>query len=161
MKNKSGGIISGIFVVVLSFILTTPVFAEKATKEELVAKVKEAAAMIAESGQEAAFKEINNKEGRFTWKDTYVFVIDFEGTMLARSFKTKAVVGKNWIKFKDKSNPPKYPIKEMVDLAKSEGKGWIDYMYAKPGGGDKFYKKLSYIYRVPGRDMFTAAGIYE
>jgi hypothetical protein len=52
--------------------------------------------MITNKGQDATFKEINNKKGKFVWKDTYVFVIDFEGTLLARAFRQGAI-GQNWI----------------------------------------------------------------
>jgi cytochrome c len=162
MSIRPERIISIIAAILLSFTIAAPLTAEEATRDEIIAKVKEAAALIAQSGSEAAFEVINDKGSPFTWKGTYVFVIDFDGVMLARSFKTEAVVGKNWIKFKDKSDPPKFPIKEMVDLAKSKGEGWTEYMYAKPGGEEgRFYKKVSYIYRVPGHEMFTAAGIYE
>jgi signal transduction histidine kinase len=145
--------------VLLGLCLAVNVFADKATKEEIIAKVKEAATMIINKGQDAAFKEINNKEGKFVWKDTYVFVIDLEGTMLARAFRQQGI-GKNLMDWKDKSNPPKQPIKEMVDLAKKKGEGWVEYMYYKPKE-EEISKKISYIYRVPGHNFFVGAGIYE
>ncbi len=154
-------IITITLAVVLGLCLATTAFADKATKGEIIAKVKEAATMITNKGQDAAFKEINNKEGKFVWKDTYVFVLDLEGTMLARAFRQQAI-GQNWMKWQDKSNPPKQPIKEMCDLAKKKGEGWIEYMYPKPGGDyDATSKKISYIYRVPGQNLFVGAGIYE
>ena len=162
MKGKMRNIITGVLVVVLGYCLTAPVFADKPTKDEIISKVKDAAMLITEKGQEAAFKEINDKEGKFTWKGTYVFAIDFDGVMLARSFRTEKVVGKSFLQWKDKSNPPKYPIQEMIDLAKTKGEGWVDYMYPKPGDDYKIsYKKLGYVYRVPGHDIFVGAGIYE
>jgi signal transduction histidine kinase len=145
--------------VLLSLCLAVPAFADKATKDEVVAKVKEAAAMIINGGQDAAFKEINNKEGKFVWKDTYVFVFDLEGTLLARAFQQQGI-GKNWLQFEDKSNPPKQPVKEMVDLAKGKGEGWVEYMYPKPNE-EAPSKKISYVYRVPGQNLFVGAGIYE
>ncbi|OOZ36297.1 hypothetical protein BOW51_07950 [Solemya velesiana gill symbiont] len=118
--------------------------------------------LITEKGDGAAFEVINDKEGRFTWKGIYVFVIDYDGTMLARSFRTDKVVGKNFLEWKDKSDPPKYPIQEMIVLAKTKGEGWVEYMYPKPDGDYKVSsKKISYIQAVPGRNMFTGAGIYE
>jgi len=145
--------------VLLSLCLAVPAFADKATKDEVVAKVKEAAAMIINGGQDAAFKEINNKEGKFVWKDTYVFVFDLEGTLLARAFQQQGI-GKNWLHFEDKSNPPKQPVKEMVDLAKGKGEGWVEYMYPKPNE-EAPSKKISYVSRVPGQNLFVGAGIYE
>ena len=154
-------IISITLVVVFGICLAATAFADKATKQEIIAKVKEAAKMITNEGQDAAFAEINNKEGKFVWKDTYVFVVDLEGTLVARAFRQKGI-GKNLMNWQDKSNPPRQPIKEMVDLAKKKGEGWVDYMYPKPGGDyDTPSKKISYIYRVPGQNLFVGAGIYE
>jgi signal transduction histidine kinase len=154
-------IITITLAVLLPLCLAVTAFADKATKEEVIAKVKEAAEMITNKGQDAAFKEINNKEGKFVWKDTYVFVVDFEGNILARAFQQQGI-GKNWMHWQDKSNPPRQPIKEIVDLAKKKGEGWVDYMYPKPGGDYNVpSKKISYIYRVPGQNFLVGAGIYE
>ncbi len=154
-------IITITLAVVLCLCLAATAFAEGATKDEVIAKVKEASTMITSEGQDAAFKEINNKEGKFVWKDTYVFVFDLEGTLLARAFQQQGI-GMNMINWRDKSDPPRQPIKEMVDLAKGKGEGWVEYMYPKPGEGEVTpSKKISYIYRVPGQNLFVGAGIYE
>jgi signal transduction histidine kinase len=152
-------IITITFAVVLCLCLAATAFAEGATKDEVIAKVKEASTMITSEGQDAAFKEINNKEGKFVWKDTYVFVFDLEGTLLARAFQQQGI-GRNLMDWKDKSDSPRYPIKEMVDLAKGKGEGWVEYMYPKPGE-ETPSKKLSYVYRIPGQNLFVGAGIYE
>jgi cytochrome c len=55
---------------------------------------------------------------------------------------------------------PKLLFKEFVEVAKSKGEGWVDYMWPKPGEKAPS-KKLSYIYRVPGKDVFVGAGVYE
>jgi signal transduction histidine kinase len=152
-------IITVTLVIVLGLCLAVTAFADSATKEEVIARVKEAVTLITNKGQDTAFKEISNKEGKFVWKDTYVFVFDFEGTLLARPVYQEAI-GKNWLNFKDKSNPPKQPTKDMVDLAKDKGEGWVEYMYPKPGE-EAPSKKISYVYRVPGQNIFVGAGIYE
>ena len=146
-------------VIVLGLCFAATAYADSATKEEVIARVKEAVTLITNKGQDTAFKEISNKEGKFVWKDTYVFVFDFEGTLLARPVYQEAI-GKNWLNFEDKSNPPKKPTKEMADLAKDKGEGWVEYMYPKPGE-EAPSKKISYVYRVPGQNIFVGAGIYE
>ena len=145
--------------VVLGFCLAALAFADSATKGEVIAKVKEAAAMITNQGQDAAFKEINNKKGKFVWKDTYVFAFDLEGTLVAHPF-TPHNIGMNQVNWRDKSNPPRQPIKEMVDIAKGKGEGWVKYMWYKPGE-KVLSQKISYIYRVPGKNLLVGAGIYE
>lgn len=154
------------FVLVLGLCLAGNIFAESATKEECIAKVKEAAQMINEQGLDAAIAEIKNKEGKFVWKNTYVFVFDLDGTLVARALRQKSI-GKNFLKWQDYGDPPKQPIKEMVDLATNKGEGWVEYTYPKPEEMKKppderiKSKKLSYIYRVPGKDLLVGAGIYE
>ncbi len=152
-------IITITLAVLLGLYLATTAFADSATREEVIAKVKEAAKMITNQGQDAAFKEINNKKGKFVWKDTYVFVFDLEGTVVAHPFRPQNI-GRNQMNWRDKSDPPRQPIKDMVDIAKGKGEGWTEYMWFKPGG-KTLSKKISYIYRVPGQNFLVGAGIYE
>lgn len=146
-------------VLMLGLCLAVTAFADKATKQEVIAKVKEAAKMITNEGQDAAFAEINNKKGKFVWKDTYVFVVDLEGVLAARPFRPQGI-GMNLMDWKDRGDSPRYPIKEMVDLAKDKGEGWVEYMWPKPGE-ETPSKKISYVYKVPGTIFIVGAGIYE
>lgn len=141
------------------FLAAAAVAAEKATKDECVAKTKEAAKLFNEKGQDAAIKEINNKQGKFVWKDTYVFLVDLDGKMLAHPM-SPALVGTNVLGMKDKGEPGKLLFKEFSDVAKSKGEGWVDYMWTNPGD-PKPRKKVTYVYRVPGKNAYAGAGIYE
>jgi cytochrome c len=147
--------------IMLCLGLAVNVFAESATKEECIAKSKEAAQMINEKGLDATVAEINKKDGKFVWKDTYVFLMDLDGKMLGHPMKPD-LIGKNLMGSMDKAEKGKEKMlfKEFVDLAKSKGEGWVDYMWPKPGE-EKPSKKISYIYRVPGKELFVGAGIYE
>jgi cytochrome c len=71
-----------------------------------------------------------------------------------------SLIGKTLLETPDKGPDRKLLFKEFVELAKSKGEGWVDYMWPKPGEKTPS-KKLSYIYRVPGKDVFVAAGVYE
>lgn len=145
--------------IAVSLCLAGNAFAAGATKEECVAKTKEAAAMINEKGIGATVEEINQKDGKFVWKDTYVFLMDLDGKMLAHPM-SPALIGKNLLAMKDKGEPGKFLFKEFVDVAKGKGEGWVDYMWTNPGD-PKARKKVTYIYRVPGKDLFAGAGVYE
>jgi cytochrome c len=148
--------------ILLSFCLAGNVFAESATKDECIAKTKEAAKMINEKGLDAGVAEINKKDGKFVWKDSYVFLVDFDGKMLAHP-KSPALIGKNVIDMGDKSEDPAKAtklFKEFSEVAKSKGEGWVGYMWANPGD-PKPRKKISYIFRVPGKDVYAGAGIWE
>ena len=133
--------------------------AESATKEECVAKTKEAGKMVTDKGVEAAIAEVNKKDGKFVWKDTYVFLMDLDGKMIAHPM-SPALVGKNVLDMKDKGTPGKLLFKEFVEVAKGKGEGWVDYMWTNPGD-PKPRKKVTYIYRVPGKNVLAGAGVYE
>ena len=153
-------------VIMASVVLVASALAESATKEECVAKCKDAAQLITEKGMDAAFEELQKKDGKFVWKDSYVAVMDFTGTHLTHPLRPVAV-GKNVIEFKDSNG--KYVVKEFIEVAKTKGEGWTEYMYPKPEELAKptplnekiTSKKLSYVYRVPGKDIFVIAGVFE
>jgi signal transduction histidine kinase len=157
--------VAGIALVIIgSVVLVASALAESATKEECIAKCKEAAQLIKEKGMEASFKELQNKDGKFVWKDTYVFVMDFDGTHLTHPLRPETV-GKNVLGFKDSNG--KLVVKEFIEVAKTKGEGWVEYMYPKPAELKKpekeriLSKKITYVYRVPGTDMFVSAGVWE
>ena len=144
--------------IAVSLCLAGSAFAAGATKDECVSKTKESAAMVNEKGLDAAVAEINKKDGKFVWADSYVFLMDFDGKMLAHPM-SPALIGQNVIERRDKAE--KLFFKEFVELAKSsKGEGWVGYMWANPGDPAP-RKKISYIYRVPGKDLLMGAGIWE
>lgn len=167
-RQRKGEAMRKVAVIALvgmaSIFLVASALAESATKEEVIAKCKEAAQLITEKGLEAALQEINRKDGKFVWKDSYVFVMDFQGTMLANG-TNPGVVGNNLMGWKDSDG--KMIVHGFIDVAKTKGEGWFDYKYAKPEEIKKpleqrvSSKKTSYVLRVPGKDLFVGAGVYE
>jgi len=130
----------------------------KATREECMAKCKEAAGMLKQIGRETALKKLNDKNGPFVWKDSYVLCIDIgTGAVLAHPMLPN-VVGKMSQKFKD-ANGKLFAV-EYILVAKSKGEGWISYVWPKPGE-KKPSPKISYVYEVPGENVIMVAGIYE
>ena len=151
-------------VVLVSMVFASSVLAESATKDECVAKVKEAVQLINEKGLEAAITVINKKDGGFAWKDSYVFVVDFQGTTVANALFPDHV-GRNQIGLANKDG--RMIIQEFIEIAKTKGEGWSEYMWPKPAEMQKpkdqrvSSKKASYVLRVPGQDMVAVAGIHE
>jgi signal transduction histidine kinase len=151
-------------VVMASIFLVASALAEGATKEECIEKCKEAAQLIVDKGQEAALQEINKKGSTFVWKDTYVFIVDFNGTFLAQPSRPDHI-GKNYLEWK--TSDGKYPQKMSIEVAKTKGEGWVEYVQAKPEELKKppeqriLSKKSTYIYRVPGKEIYCGAGVYE
>lgn len=130
---------------------------ESATKEECVVKAHEAAALINTKGLEDAIKVIGDPNGPFVWKDSYVFLMNLDGKMLAHPIKPELTQQDHLLLMTDPTD--KALFVHFVNLARKVGHGWVDYMWPKPGKSTPS-KKTTYIYRVPGKDLFVGAGAY-
>ncbi len=129
--------------------------ADKAAQDQAVALVKKAAAYLQANGKDKAFAEFSNPKGQFVERDLYVFVNDFEGNTLAHGGNAK-LVGKNVMELKDADG--KLFIKEMTELAKTKGKGWIDYKWPNPVT-KAIEAKTTYVERAG--DVLIGCGIYK
>ena len=151
-----------LIVALLFLSLTGVVFAagERATVSECIEMTKNAAAMLQQNPEEA-LAEIAKRDGKFVWKDSYVFAMDLKGKMLAHPFMPGLTKMDSLLGTPDK-NPktPKMLFAEFVLLAGSEGEGWVDYMWPKPDSAEPSIKE-TYIYRVPGTSLLVGAGIYR
>lgn len=157
--KKSGWPVSGLMLVLLVvFSFSGPSMAEeKATKAECIAKCREAAKQIKETGLDAVLKKISDKEGEFVWKDSYVFCFD-DTKILAHP--VNFIIGMNTSAIRD-SNGLLY-MKEMMDVANAKGEGWVNYMYVNRKSKDpKPQPKTSYVLHVPEAKVFLGAGIFE
>jgi cytochrome c len=130
---------------------------ESATKDECVIKSHEAAALVNSKGLDAAVEAISNPKGPFVWKDSYVFLMDLNGKMLAHPFKPELTKQDHVLLITDPTD--KALFVHFVNLARKVGHGWVEYMWPKPGKNTPS-KKLTYIYRVPDQDYFVGAGVY-
>ena len=93
-----------VLILLLGLTFAFPVAAqEKATKEEVVAKCKEAAQMVKDKGLEETLMVIADKNGPFVWKDTYVFAIDTEKECNVAHPIRPSLVGKNLMGVKDEN----------------------------------------------------------
>ena len=60
-------------------------------------------------------------------------------------------------------------VREFIEVARTKGEGWTEYMYPTPEelkkpipkNERKSSKKISYVYRVPGKDLMVIAGFFE
>ena len=153
-------------VVVASVVLIGSALAESGVKDECVALCKDAAKFMNEKGFYPTVAEINNKEGKFITKNTYVFMMDMEGHLLAHPFNQQ-YIGRDITASKDKNG--KLFNQESIAIAKTKGEGWTEYLYPKPEELKKptpfmektFSKKITYVYRVPGKDLILIAGFFE
>ena len=112
--------------------LSGTAFAGTATREECIAMAQKASELI-QQGQEAALKEIAKSDGQFVWKDSYVFVMNFKGKMLAHPFMPGLTRMDSLLAVSDKNlEKPKMIFVDFVTLAATKGEGWVDYLWPKP-----------------------------
>ena len=151
-----------LFSLLLLFLIPTSTgYGETpATRDEVVEKCKEAAEMVL-TDKDAAIAELVNPNGKFVWKDTYVFLMDFDGNMLAHPMIPQLMEKGSLLEVTDKNkDKPKLIFVEFVEIAKNNGEGWLWYMWPKPNSREPV-KKFTYIRRVGFTDMFVGAGIYH
>jgi signal transduction histidine kinase len=153
MKALFGAAVLGLSMIAMS----SPVLAaDKGSKEEAVAMVKKAVALIKSDGKEKAFAAISDPSNTtFHDRDLYIYVYDLNGVALAHGNNPK-MVGKPLIGLKDNEGKPM--IKEMVDLAKSKGSGWVDFKWPNPVT-KAVEAKSGYVEKVD--DMLVGSGIYQ
>ncbi len=155
-------------VVMASVFLAASVMAQTAVREECVTLCKDAAKFINEKGLDAAIAEISNKEGKFVTKNTYVFLMDLDGNRLAHPYAAPNDP-KIMNLFDRKDTTGKLFVQEYIKVAKTTGEGWTEYMYPTPEELKKptpfkekvSSKKISFVYRVPSKELMVIAGFFE
>ena len=129
---------------------------ELATKEECVQKCAEVAKIINSKGVEAAVKEVNDASGQFIWKDTYVYLMNLEGTIVAHGPQPK-FIGKNLMGLKDPILKKAWYPALFAKIKAGSNSGWFLYHWKKPNAKG-LYKKDCYYQRAGNLVIF--AGIY-
>ncbi len=112
--------------------------------EDSKAMVDKAVAYIKANGKDKAFAEFNNPQGQFVKGELYIFAQGFDGVILSHGANQR-LIGQNHLELKDSNG--KYFVKEMVEVAKGKGNGWIDYSWTHPIT-KKVAPKTTYIQKV-------------
>lgn len=127
--------------LVLSAFL--PAWAAPTPKEQAVKLVKDATTLMESAGKEKALAELGKSDGAFVKGELYVFAYDLKGVIVAHPRNPK-LVGKNLLEVPDVDG--KLFRKEIVSVATTKGKGWVDYKYKNPETGVVEEKTLSLIH---------------
>ena len=125
----------------------------------LVQQVQEAAALIARRGR-AAFPALRDRQGRFVFREVYIFVLDANGVELVNPL-FPALEGRNLIALQDAEG--KEVIRDELLLALRNGSGWTAALWPDPRSG-KPSRKISYVSRVTtpeGEILVVGAGVNE
>lgn len=130
---------------------------EKGTKDEAKALAEQAAAHVKKVGPDQAFKDFTADKATWTKKDLYVFANDLAGNTKAHGANDK-LIGKNMMELKDQNG--KLFIKEMSELAKSKGSGWVEYDWAHPQT-KKVDGKATYVIKLSNFEGYVGVGVYR
>lgn len=148
-----------ILVLVIALIALTAGYSfAGGTLDEAKAMAEKAVAFYEANGQEKAFAEFNDTKGKFVKGDLYVAVADFKGITLAHGGNSK-LIGKSMLEVKDASPAGKFFMVEMIEVAKTKGSGWVDYMWTNPES-KKIEPKSAYVIRPKGKDILFLCGAY-
>ena len=128
---------------------------QAATKEEMVAFVKEAVAYAHANGKEKALAEFSNPRGLFFRGELYIYAYDYNGTTIAHPVNPEKI-GVNRLDEMDADG--KYFIRELMD-ASTDGTGFVEYTYINPTQNNRVDKKLGYAMQVDD-DWWLGSGIY-
>ena len=104
--------------------------------------------------------QTNQTDGRFhvgTGSALYLFIYDQNGLCKAIGYNSQPLVGTNRIELKDSDG--KFFLREMINLAKTKGHGWVDYRYANPLHDNKIEPKTSYVEMMDG--LVLGCGVYK
>jgi cytochrome c len=142
-------------LLVLALLAPAVPAEDRATTKDAERMVHKAVEFLKKEGKEKAFPVFSDPKGPFTYRDLYIFVIDFKGVVLAHGIK-KELVGKN--DFNRKDSTGKLFTQAMIEIAKTKGAGWEEYQFENPASG-KVEQKVAYVEKVD--DYFVGCGAFK
>jgi signal transduction histidine kinase len=130
----------------------------KATPEMIVEKVDEAIALLEKDGAKA-YRKLQGKGSPFLFAGTYIWINDLDGHFLMHPLKP-GLVGRNLLALKD-GNGKRF-LAAMIQKVKTDGEGWVDYTWPRPGE-KKRSLKVSFVKKavLEGEEVLVGCGTYD
>jgi hypothetical protein len=144
--------------LVAGLLLALPLAApaeDRASTKEAETLVHRAVDYLKKEGPEKAYATFSDPKGSFAFRDLYITVYDLQGKCLAHGAKQERV-GKNLLEDKDPDG--KQFVKERIEIAKKDGKGWQEYKFQNPAT-KQVERKVAYLERVG--DVVVVCGAYK
>ncbi|WP_426189473.1 cache domain-containing protein [Massilia sp. DWR3-1-1] len=135
--------------------IAAPAWAAEPSEKDAIAMVEKGATFMKTAGKDDMIKRINAKDPEFIQGPLYLTMRDAKGVILANPVNP-AMIGKDLVDVPDADGKPFR--REILELAKKKGKGWVDYKFKNPASG-KVEAKTTYIQLVG--DVTLEAGIYK
>jgi hypothetical protein len=130
---------------------------DKATAQEVVEKVRQAANTLSQSG-EAGLAQFDKKEGPWVWKDTYIFVFDCVKATIAAHPIRPDLIGKDTTGLRGTKGTEFFP--KLCQATKTPSGVWVEYWWPKPGE-TRGSRKVSYGLKAGDTPYIVGAGIYD
>ena len=128
---------------------------KKPTQDEVKALTVKAADLVAAKGIDEAAKAFTT-EGEFKYGEVYINVIDTQGNWVVFPPKPENK-GKSVLNFIDEDG--KELGKDILNTG-LKGEGWTEYRWKNPAS-NTIQPKITYVKRVPGKDLIVYSGIYK
>ena len=140
-----------------SYVVGSGMYNDSMEKAFVVDEVKDAIGQIDMKGANA-FPLFHDPTGRFIVKNSYIFVFDMNGIVLVNS-AFPILEGKDLLDMKDTNG--KLLIQDMINLVQTQGSGWVDYMWPKPGDSIST-QKSAYVSKAKMGDdwVLVGSGVY-
>jgi len=131
---------------------------EKATSQEVIAKVREAAAALSKNSDVAQF---NKRPSPWVWADTYIFVLDCDKRVTAAHPMRPDLISTPLASVKDVKAKNLYPNPaHFCEDARKPSGVWIEYSWVKPGDTAPS-RKISFAMGAAGTPYVVSAGIFD
>jgi methyl-accepting chemotaxis protein len=98
-------------------------------REIAVTLVQRGIRRVEAKGPEAAFREFEDRKGRFVRGDHYLWVCDLQGVVRCHAMRPKSR-GENHAELRDAQG--KAFVHEILRIARERGRGWVDYQWINP-----------------------------
>jgi len=128
---------------------------KRPTQDEVKAIAIKAADFIAAKGIDEAAKAFTT-DGEFKFGEIYVNVIDVQGNWVIYPPKPENK-GKSVLNFVDEDG--KELGKDILNTG-LKGEGWTEYRWKNPAT-NTIQPKITYVKKVPGKDLIAYVGIYK
>jgi hypothetical protein len=129
---------------------------DKATAQEVVAKVKEAANALSKTGDLAQF---NQKQGPWVSKEIYIFIQDCDKKVIVAHPIKPEIIGQDFMTLKDSKGNTMFR-KDYCEAARQPSGVWSEFWWPKPGEKEGS-RKLTYSLSAKGTPYVVVSGIYD
>jgi cytochrome c len=145
-----------VFAVCFLSASTAPWAADKPTESDVQQITLKAAALIKDKGIDAGRNDFD-AEGEYRFGEIYVNVVSDKGVRLIYPPKPTA---ENMDVLEAQDVDGKFIVKNILEVAKTKGEGWVQYRWMNPET-KRIAEKMTFVKSVPEREVVVYVGVYK